>query len=526
MQIDLPDIDKIIQVNNLKEVTNPVLCERGNIPTEDGLLSTEIFGVTMQERELTYAYVNLNGNYLHPQIYKVLKALNRNIEFIINGTKEFKIENGDLVIVEEGQGGTGLEWLYKNWEKINFKKNNSKIRTERIDLLNNFKKNQLFCRNWLIMPAFYRDMNLQKRQMSHDELNDKYSKLIRLVNLVKRTAVFDFVTYSTQASIQMQLVDIYDYLKDKISGKTGIMRKSLMGKTVDYCARMIITAPRFDSNTVKESYINLDTCALPLSYCCSLFYPFMINYVKRFFERELFNNRTLNYPVILEPGEPIKYVELDNPLLYFNDDEIKKQIDSFITGYQDRFREIPLPIKNKEAVNGKTVYMAFQGRMADQSIPESQSPLIQRHLTWCDIFYQAAVDIVQDKHVVITRYPVLDYFGSAIQKIHVESTQETIPMYVGGKFYENYPLVDLNAPPEKVATSFIDSLTMSNLLLKGLAGDYDGDQVTVKAVYSQEANAEAADMINRKSNILNIEGKNMRASTNEVIQGIYQLTRR
>ena len=526
MEIDLPEIDKIIKINNLKEVTNPILCERGNIPTSDGLLSTEIFGVTMQERELTYAYVNLNGNYLHPHIYKVLKALNRNIEYLINGTKEFKIENGDLVIVPEGQGGTGLNWLYNNWEKIQFKKNSSKIRGDRIDLLSNFKKNQLFCRNWLIMPAFYRDMNLQKRQMSHDELNDKYSKLIRLVNLVKRTSMFDFVTYSTQASIQMQLVAIYDYLKDKISKKSGIMRKALLGKTVDYCARMIITAPRFDSNDYKQAYITLDTCALPLSYCCSLFYPFMINYVKRFFERELSSDRGLKYPVMLKPGEPVKYVEIENPLLHFNDEEIKKQIDSFITGYQDRFRPIPVPIKNKEDVAGKTVYMVFQGRLADPSIPESQSPLIQRPLTWCDIFYQAAIEIVQDKHVVITRYPVLDYFGSTIQNIHVESTQKTTPMYVGSKYYEYYPVVDLTAPPEVVATSFIDSLTMSNLLLKGLCGDYDGDQVTVKPLYTQEANAEAAEMINRKSNIVNIEGMNVRTSSNEVIQGIYQLTRR
>lgn len=525
MQIDLPDIDKIIQVNNLKEVTNPVLCERGNIPTTDGLLSTEIFGSTMQERELTYAYVNLGGNFLHPQIYKVLKALNRNIECVINGTKEFKIENGDLIVVPDGEGNTGIEWLYKNWEKLNFKKNESKIRSERIDLLNNFKKNQLFCRNWLIMPAFYRDMNLQKRQMSHDELNDKYSKLIRLVNLVKRTAVFDFVTYSTQASIQMQLVVIYDYLKEKISHKTGIMRKALLGKTVDYCARLIITAPRFDSNKYQEAYINLDTCALPLSYCCSLFYPFMINYVKRFFERELFEKAN-KYPVVTKAGEVTKYIELDNPMLYFNDEEIKKQIDSFITGYQDRFRPIPIPVKNKDDIGGKTLYMAFVGRFADPSIPESVSPLLQRKLTWCDIFYQAAVEIVADKHVVITRYPVLDYFGSAIQNVHVESTQETVPMYVGGRFYQYYPKIDLEASPEAVATSFIDTLTMSNLLLKGFGGDYDGDQVTVKPIYTQEANEEATEMINRKSNIMNIEGKNMRTSSNEVIQGIYQLTRR
>lgn len=54
---------------------------------------------------------------------------------------------------------------------------------------------------------------------------------------------------------------------------------------------------------------------------------------------------------------------------------------------------------------------------------------------------------------------------------------------------------------------------------------YDGDQVSVKPLYSAEANAEAEAIIKAKSNFLAVTGKNTRVSSNEVIQTLYQMTK-
>lgn len=51
------------------------------------------------------------------------------------------------------------------------------------------------------------------------------------------------------------------------------------------------------------------------------------------------------------------------------------------------------------------------------------------------------------------------------------------------------------------------------------------DQVTVKPVYSAEANAEAERIIKEKSNFLTVTGRNIRSSSNEVIQTLYQMTK-
>ena len=52
LTVDILDMDKYIKENELekKQVTNPVFFLRGNVPTPDGLLSNEIFGITKIDR--------------------------------------------------------------------------------------------------------------------------------------------------------------------------------------------------------------------------------------------------------------------------------------------------------------------------------------------------------------------------------------------------------------------------------------------------------------------------------------------
>lgn len=53
----------------------------------------------------------------------------------------------------------------------------------------------------------------------------------------------------------------------------------------------------------------------------------------------------------------------------------------------------------------------------------------------------------------------------------------------------------------------------------------DGDQTTVKAVYTIEANAELNDYIKSKQHFIAVNGINTRVSSNEVVQSIYNLTK-
>lgn len=104
------------------------------------------------------------------------------------------------------------------------------------------------------------------------------------------------------------------------------------------------------------------------------------------------------------------------------------------------------------------------------------------------------------------------------------STTKTTPMKIGSRFYPYYPVIDPSLKPEQVATLFTDTLVMSNLYLKGLGADFDGDQVTVRGVFSIQANKSCHELMYKKQNFLDISGSLKRSTEKEAIQTLYQLT--
>ena len=72
LQVSPLPVQKFIKVNELREVSNPMFFSRSNMPTEDGLLSNEIFGVTRDDRSTIFAYIHLAGeSFLHPLAFKI-----------------------------------------------------------------------------------------------------------------------------------------------------------------------------------------------------------------------------------------------------------------------------------------------------------------------------------------------------------------------------------------------------------------------------------------------------------------------
>ena len=52
----------------------------------------------------------------------------------------------------------------------------------------------------------------------------------------------------------------------------------------------------------------------------------------------------------------------------------------------------------------------------------------------------------------------------------------------------------------------------------------DGDQTSVRGIYSIEANAELRDQLNSKRHFINLGGSNIMETTNEGAQALYNLT--
>ena len=467
MKVDLMDVERLIRINGLegKEVTNPILFEAGNVPTPDGMLSLEIFGMTSKERRENFAYVSLHDYFFHPYIYKILLRLDRKIEAVVNGTRRFSITEDGQLVEDEVNGNTGCAWLYKNWDKIKFKRNDSNVRNERINLIEAYGKNVLFVKRWIVIPAYYRDVNFQKAttgKLSHNVLTDLYCKLLKYSNMIAATSEFDFMTNANRGKVQLALVEIYDHLKQKLEKKNGLIRKSLLGKTIDYGVRAVIAAPEFRTNRYDDNIVDFTHCAIPIALICTLFYPFMLHEMRNFFNEQY---EMLNYK-IEDLSEYNKKLSGSADLLdfnfYYSEDYFKKLMDNFTRTYDDRFKKIEIPLRQEQPY---PIYYKIKLQREDGTE-------IVRDMTLTDVLFIVANRAAADKHVFITRYPITNHLGSIASKLNVSSTTQTEKLIYNGVMYKHYPKVDLNMSPEEISTYFYDVLKLSNVLLKQFGGDY------------------------------------------------------
>ena len=127
LKVELIDPDRLVKVNDLKEVTNPVFFIRNGVPTSDGLLSNEIFGITQYDRANTFAYIDLHEKFLNPLIYKIWTKIDSKIKECIHGTKNFII-NSKGELEESENGSNGVSFLIKNASKIRIRRTESKQR--------------------------------------------------------------------------------------------------------------------------------------------------------------------------------------------------------------------------------------------------------------------------------------------------------------------------------------------------------------------------------------------------------------
>lgn len=406
LELSLIDPDKLVKVNNLKEVTSPIFFIRDNIPNPEGLLSNEIFGITKEERANIFAYIDLSDWFINPLCYKIWIKLDKRIRDIVYGTKNFIIDSkGQLVESEDGE--TGIKFLRKNIDKISFRSTESNKRDRNINFIME-NKDKLFIRKMIVIPAYYRDVSSSKGgKVGVGDINSLYSSLLISVRALKDSVDYGFnLSYATYGRVQETLLKIYNWFAEapKLSSKFGIVRRANLRKTTDYGSRLVMSAPNIKVNSYKEMRTNMEYSTVPLASVAVNFMPYMIFYIRRFFENE-FGSSSLYKYVDYRHDHEIKMIHVKNYQTEFSDDRIKKEIDKFIHGYTDRLSPIPIP--NDDGLN---INMGFKGiTMTAEEYAKANPgnmPIVERDLTWVDVIYMAAAEAVKDKTILITRYPI------------------------------------------------------------------------------------------------------------------------
>ena len=412
LKLEICDVDRFVKVNECKPITNPVTFIRNNEPSPDGLLSNDIFGITQEERAGTFAYIDLTETFIDPSCYKVWCKVDSRVKSIVHQTDKFII-NSKGELVQDPNGKTGIKFLKDNFDKIKFKTTESKRRDLKIKYLQK-NKDKMFITKYLVIPAYYRDVNTNGKNVGVGYINKVYATLIRTVNSLKSTGDYGFDnTGAIRGRIQETLLTIYDWFagnrnssispKDEgtgIAGKRGITKGSVISKTADYSSRLVLSAPEMKVETVDDIMVNMERSALPLSAAIANYYPYIVFFIKKYFENEFGG---VSKSIVVDKEGNVSLHKAKDPLIEFSDDRIKKELKKFLHGFSNRFIPIEVPLEDSD----KVVYMKFKGRKTlDDDIGINPEPIYNRKLTWCDVFYMAAVEATKNSHILITRYPV------------------------------------------------------------------------------------------------------------------------
>lgn len=504
---DTMDVDKLVRVNDLREVTDPIMLSNG-VPSPNGVLSYDIFGTSQYDRKNRFAYIDLHGHYMQPLAALKLGAYDRKISDILFARGKWKLTS-DGALVEDENGNSGPEFLYSIWGKIKVREKDTLI-TKEVEEFYQTDRNTLFLTKFPVIPPFTRDLNSQTNSSSKStaKINSMYNSIISYTqSLEQYTDTFTNMTRLTKGRVQQLLVDVYKHLLiDNVKGqpsKFGMMSRFMLSKSIKYAARLVISAPILHKQSFEDVQVKFGYAVVPLAYTLSCFYPFIVYHLKRFFDAQFVEGGKV--PVMTNSGETVYTTFTES----FDENYITKFVSRYINSPSSRFDKVETPVDK----DGNIYHMQLTGRF------KKDNTTFNRAATMTDILYIIAMRAVQDKHIYVTRYPLDNSNGQFPARIDISTTVKTQPVIIGETIYQFFPIC--TGDP---SNTFVDTLQFSNTMLAANGGDYDGDQVTIKPVFTREANRDAERMLNSNAYVLSIDGQLMRPVTKDFVQTAYTLT--
>ncbi|MBR1818097.1 MAG: hypothetical protein IJ772_04535 [Bacilli bacterium] len=548
MRANILNCDKWVKDNQLEEIKNGNMISKNSTePDPDGLVSWRIFGRPgTQERRRTYAYIDLVDMFLHPHIYYELVRYQRNISDLMSGLTEFYLDPETHKLVKEDKNhprpkackhGVGVKFLYDVWNQINFEEppNCSPATAMRLKFFRSLNREDAFLSKLPVIPAFYRDAHSAGEKVN--EINTFYRKFLTNAATIRATSgLFEvFGVSSSDKKIQDTLLEIYNYFIGIVGGSKGFIHKNVMGKSTDYSARAVISMPKYDNDKEEDEEVDFEHSALPLSTCCKCFSPFIKYGIKKIIDRVLAGRkfmwvRNLKTGIIerkmLAPDFMDDFTSdaLDK-LIELYDDSFDHRYDVFTIRLEDGSRVPLCTISDEEEPKDKI----YSGESSLEELKnENAGQGGKRHpITLTELLYMAAYDTVKDKVIYITRYPIEDQHNIYPSLFNIIPTIKTKKRWVMSNYYPRFPVIPKDvSEQEDLNYNFVDSLRVFPSYLKALGGDFDGDQVSIQGIFTEEANEAAKKYINSIMNIVNVSGGTMRELSEVSLTGLYMLTYR
>ena len=518
LKIVAMNIDEYIKENNLPYVTSPNIFEpNSNKFHPTGLFSEELFGpVTDMRRFTTEAAIALNTTIIHPIIFSMVIEPKDLLTGIMSGKKygafDEETHTFKLSDAESKGAGTGFSFFLRYVDKLTKAAEPDSLRAKNIHKL--FLKYQdiLLIKEIICLPAGLRDLDLKSPRLSKDDINKIYLNILNLTAGLSRHSlsedpIFDGIRYQIQAKV----AELYHYLEDIMGGKGGFMQKHYGARRIAYSTRNVISVPVMDADTPDDpTILKADETMIPILNLVKDFQPFFVNYVKNRLYGEIFMHGATEHIPVTNPNTfGIEYINVSSAEKnkYNTVDGVTRVLNRF---KHVGFRESPVSISN---IMHKDYWLLLTYKHEDivfigKSVDDLKELVTGHNLTydnsvvqpmrWVEALYLAGVEIATGKHCLITRYPVLgdgSIYPSKIHPISTNPSKSVTVMFGGGSQIEvpHYPII---------GSTYYESAIIHPSKLAGLDADFDGDMISLPAVWTDEGNAEIAAHLDSISNVI------------------------
>jgi hypothetical protein len=531
MLLDIADIDEYVKANDLKEITsNKIFTSSSSIPDPEGIVSYEIFGNPgTRERKMTFAYISLGDYFLHPMCYDTLCFLKpKIIKDLVNGVGDYFIRNGNIVKVTDSNPapsqadvGNGVNWLRRNLSNIVFNNSsNSNVVKDRINFITGLKPTEIFCNKWLVLPPYYRDVDITKSNRKND-INILYLGLLSQAAMVKSTMNLfgGYIVTDAHKRVQEKINGLYRYFFDFQAGTKKFIQQHVIGKAIDYSARMVISTPKLVAPNPRDMEVDFSHSAVPLAMVIKCFTPFIVYGLKKFVNDKLGGS---NYIYKLTDKGIFEKKELAS---YWTEVLLSENIRKSIELYNDskERRTDPFVLETVDEDKVPLVYITPDKKLIYGEIKGIKNIEELRPLTMCELFYIVAMNTVRNKSIFTTRYPVEDYHNIYPSLMNIIPYYKTEKVIIDNIEYPRYPMIDIkDIKSGEIGSKFVDTVRLFPTYLSALNADFDGDTISIQGIWTRNSGSE--EYIYSKTNFINIGGGTMRTTGHISAHTIYALT--
>lgn len=223
----------------------------------------EIIGSIFREKR--YSYIELPYKVFNPLFYNLLSRkvnLFKEIKDILFERKSFELSSEDRNI-NECIMRLIKETIHKHYDSLS----------------NEYKRivsleDKMFLDKILVIPPSFRPALEIGNIFVVDELNRIYSDILKTSMYINNMIItmnesIDIFLFNFR-NLQRKVIELFDFVVSKLSGKKGIIRHNILGKRVDFSGRSVI---------VPDPTLSLDECGLPYSMVLEIVKPSFLKYL-------------------------------------------------------------------------------------------------------------------------------------------------------------------------------------------------------------------------------------------------------